>query len=454
MIDVLIVLQSHSKTSANPHSNRYCGASKKEISTRCINSLFNTINYSASKTTDVNYRLIIVDDHSDEDFIDFLNNKKAFSKFPVEIIHLETYGIMPSILRCYQIGKEQGKDIVYFAQDDYLYFETALWEMLDAYFQFTQMSGMQVCIFPYDDPYKYGLSNYLYRLFLGAKRHWRNAFHTASCFLCTHSTIVDNWELFEKMGTSEYNDICEDISINRLFQQMEGFPKREINHLLFTPIPSLALHMGAIGDKDPYIDWKSLWDKFGESEKLTVDIPINENTVLNVGCGGLPFKDATAVNDIISFKEIRLDAVDHPTVDIVSSMEDLPMIPNNSIDCVYSSHSLEHIEFHKVPNCLKEWFRVLKPNGEIRAIVPNLKIPAKMILENKLHEKIYDSDAGPIIALDMIYGHRGLVQTDPWMSHKTGFTKEFAEVLLTQLGYGYFEVTEHDTNLLIRVFKR
>ena len=93
-------------------------------------------------------------------------------------------------------------------------------------------------------------------MLLGSKRHWKTGFHTASCFMMSHKTLVENWDLFYEMGTHEVNNLMEDKTINRLFS--------ERNHLLFTPIPSLALHSQSEFEKDPYIDWQALWEKFKE----------------------------------------------------------------------------------------------------------------------------------------------------------------------------------------------
>lgn len=451
MLDILIILQTHSKSSARS-APRYCGASKLEISKRCTASLINTIEYSKNHSSDTNYRLLVVDDHSDEEFLDFVKQKISRASFPIELVNLETRGIMPSILRCYELGKERGKHLVYFAQDDYLYYDTALWEMIDAYIQFKQTTGHEICIFPYDDPYRYSLSNYSYRMLLGAKRHWRNAYHTACCFMSTHQTIVDNWDLFEAMGKAEYDEFCEDKSINRLFQQMQGFPHRDIKHLLFTPVPSVALHMGTESEKDPYIDWTPLWDKFKVEDQATFKMPEGK-VLLNLGCGRSKLEDLIFVDDLKDYAEVRVDLDASCNPDILSGIEELPLIQNESVDLVYSSHSLEHIYFHKIPQTLAEWYRVLKQDGELRIIVPNLKIPAQLVAEGKILEKMYDSPGGSVSAIDMFYGHRGQVQRNEYMMHKTGFTKESAEIILTELGYKYFQVTEHDLNLLIRVLK-
>lgn len=46
---------------------------------------------------------------------------------------------------------------------------------------------------------------------------------------------------------------------------------------------------------------------------------------------------------------------------------------DNSIDCIYSSHTLEHLYLDQAKNLLKECFRVLKPKGVIRIVLPDLK---------------------------------------------------------------------------------
>ncbi len=176
-------------------------------------------------------------------------------EFEYRLEHLETTGIMPSILACYNSGKANGKDLVYFVQDDSLYYETCIWEMIDAYFSFTAKTKMPVCIYPFDDPYRYGIKTPpMVTVHLGIKRHWRTAFGTASCFMVDYPTLVKNFDLFDKMGNEPVSTIMEDVSINRLFS--------ERNCLLFTPIPSCALHSQSETERDPYLDWQSLWDKF------------------------------------------------------------------------------------------------------------------------------------------------------------------------------------------------
>ena len=55
---------------------------------------------------------------------------------------------------------------------------------------------------------------------------------------------------------------------------------------------------------------------------------------------------------------------------------------NDSVDAVYHSHLLEHIDRSNVKNFLREVFRVLKPNGVHRIVVPNLYFLCKSYIEN------------------------------------------------------------------------
>jgi len=66
-------------------------------------------------------------------------------------------------------------------------------------------------------------------------------------------------------------------------------------------------------------------------------------------------------------KSLSIDVIGNP--DILARGEELP-IKSNSIDLIYSSHSLEHMK--NTRKTLREWTRVLKLNGLLTIIVPVL----------------------------------------------------------------------------------
>ncbi|QIR40337.1 methyltransferase domain-containing protein [Tolypothrix sp. PCC 7910] len=57
---------------------------------------------------------------------------------------------------------------------------------------------------------------------------------------------------------------------------------------------------------------------------------------------------------------------------------------DNSVDVVYSSHTLEHLSKTEGQNFLRECYRVLKPHGVIRIIVPDLKAIINKYLQGQI----------------------------------------------------------------------
>jgi hypothetical protein len=450
---ILFVLQTHtvsnSQDKPGKKMQRYTGTDKAEVTKRCVRSLIKSINHCQQQQPDVEYHLHVYDDHSDQLSLDILKANLAMANFKTTLESLETRGIMPSILACYKYGREHGTDLIYFVQDDYLFQETAIWEMVDMYFQAVQVTGKRICICPYDHPYRYDIRPpTVGPILLGKKRHWKVAYHTPATFMFHHDTIMEDWDLFEDLTRQDpLSEMCEDLTINKLF--------RERGALLFTPIPSCALHIQYGGEKDPYIDWTKWWDEHKDPEQgITIYKIDTVDSILNLGFGGLPLKNCPQVDDLLKLKEITVDIDPSRGPNILASMESLPMIEDGVVGVVYSSHSLEHLAWHKIPACLKEWYRICAPNGHIRIIVPNLQAIAEYLVNGNILDVIYNSSGGAVSAIDMIYGHRGHVaRGNDFMSHKTGFTKKSMTQLLTELGYKKFTVEEDDINLITKIYK-
>jgi len=91
--------------------------------------------------------------------------------------------------------------------------------------------------------------------------------------------------------------------------------------------------------------------------------------LLNIGCG-----------ETFHIDWINLDAVSKsPYVQTCDLRKGIPY-PNNSIDVCYSSHVLEHLTQDAAANFIRECYRVLKSNGIIRVVVPDLEAIAKEYL--------------------------------------------------------------------------
>ncbi len=146
-------------------------------------------------------------------------------------------------------------------------------------------------------------------------------------------------------------------------------------------------------------------------------------TVLNVGCG-YPLRQRLHRHfHGPEWREIRLDLDPAVQPDIVCSITDMRPITANTIDAVWSSHNLEHLQRHEVPRALGEFIRVLKPRGLLLVTLPDLQQVAQLVAADRLEDQAYHSSSGPITPLDMIFGHTAsLARGNSLMAHRTGFT--------------------------------
>jgi hypothetical protein len=98
--------------------------------------------------------------------------------------------------------------------------------------------------------------------------------------------------------------------------------------------------------------------------------------------------------------------------------------------------------------------RVLKDDGFAVVRVPDLACIADKIKDGLLTHKMYDSNAGDITVLDMIYGHRRLIQE--WgdgMGHKTGFTEDSMRRILSSLGINAMIKTSEFHEVIALIYK-
>tara|TARA_Y100001935_G_C17311322_1_gene516525 strand:+ start:1265 stop:1894 length:630 start_codon:yes stop_codon:yes gene_type:complete len=157
---------------------------------------------------------------------------------------------------------------------------------------------------------------------------------------------------------------------------------------------------------------------------------------LHVGPGGKDKSQSSHIFKLDDWEEIRLDVNKSCNPDILGSMTDLSMIDDNSYQGLCSSHNLEHIYAHEVQPTLNGFARILDIDCELLIEVPDLKVCAKAILEGNYAKPLYESPAGPIMPLDMIYGHtRHIASGNHYMAHKMGFTSELLFTLVAQAGF-------------------
>ncbi|MCX7946846.1 MAG: methyltransferase domain-containing protein [Hydrogenophilus sp.] len=159
-------------------------------------------------------------------------------------------------------------------------------------------------------------------------------------------------------------------------------------------------------------------------------------TFLHVGCGGKRKEQTTRGFNTPEWRELRLDIDPAVQPDIVASMLDMSALADASVDALFSSHNLEHLYAHEVPIALKEFWRVLKPDGFAVITCPDAQSVAELVAADKLLEPCYTSPAGPIAPIDILWGHRAsLARGNHYMAHKVGFTQKSLTALLHVAGF-------------------
>jgi predicted SAM-dependent methyltransferase len=171
--------------------------------------------------------------------------------------------------------------------------------------------------------------------------------------------------------------------------------------------------------------------------------------VLNAGSGPRSIRKLNAVFDPSDWQEIRIDL--DPTVepDVVGSMTDMrPHFKARSFDAIWSSHSLEHLHSHEIPPALAEFQRILKVDGFALISCPDLEMVMRLFLEHGSDHVVYQSAAGPITPLDMMFGHSpSIASGNVHMAHHSGLTSERLGELLLQAGFAEAITKRQDFDL-------
>jgi predicted SAM-dependent methyltransferase len=112
---------------------------------------------------------------------------------------------------------------------------------------------------------------------------------------------------------------------------------------------------------------------------------------------------------------------------------------------VFSAHAFEHLDYHSAgPRLLREVWRVLRPDGVLRLVVPNLAAYAEAYASrnNKFFrdfDKVrpeFGSPAGYITPMSKLLMMGGsAVRPGMWFEHKMGYDFETLCRMLTEAGF-------------------
>jgi hypothetical protein len=253
-----IIVRTHDQSNVHTFSERYCGADKKTLILKCLTSLINSTN----RVQGHGIRFKILDDHSSEGFIEELHKLFGHSIWEYELYRMKEKGFNYSAVKQFEYCKDSEADLIYSVEDDYLHSPDAIQDMIDNFTLFTEKSGLDVCIFPFDMPDNYVPPWMEYCMVVhGTKEHWRTTAWTTNTFMTKPKVLIENWPVFYKLA-SEYNPDYSDPNVKHVDEGNTICDIWRKKVLTFSPIKSLALHMQFEQQKDPYIDWQYWWENY------------------------------------------------------------------------------------------------------------------------------------------------------------------------------------------------
>ncbi|MCW2286615.1 SAM-dependent methyltransferase [Rhodoblastus acidophilus] len=166
--------------------------------------------------------------------------------------------------------------------------------------------------------------------------------------------------------------------------------------------------------------------------------------ILNAGSGARMAGRLPAIFNEQEWTEVRLDISPANEPDIVGSIVDMrAQVGDAAVDVLYSSHAIEHLYAHEVIPAFREFRRVLKPGGVAIVTCPSLLAICRFILAEGAEAIAYDSPAGAIRPIDMLYGHSEFIANGATaMAHRTGFTGQRLGRVAMNAGFSEVRVIE------------
>ena len=262
---ILIILRMNTEVEIwDQNKKRLFGEPKIEYSIRSIKSLIKSIDFCQKKYPDLKIKTIIIEDHSKKENLEKV--EKLIQNQNIDIVSLDhekykplikeqksigTFSNLASLLQSFEIGKNKGEDLIFFAEDDYLHFEPMLEEMVASYERIASQIGKDIFMCPSDYPYLY-MSNEKTNILIGNKRHWRTISETLCTFMTTKSLINKYWDNFYKTCTDRHDPF--EKYMNEIYQ----------NEICVSPLKSLSLHLTNVNSSyglSPFINYKKLWEE-------------------------------------------------------------------------------------------------------------------------------------------------------------------------------------------------
>ncbi len=264
---VLIVFRTNTDVEIwDQNKKRLFEEPKIEYSLRALNSLIKSVIFCTKKYQNIKFKIMIVDDKSKIENLDKIKKIINKSNLDISIIslnhekykdiikqqkNLQTFSNLASLLQSFELGKDNGEDLIYFIEDDYLHFEPMMEEMIASYERIASQINRDIFMCPADYPYLY-MNNEKTNILIGNKRHWRTINQSLCTFMTTKSLLDKYWSNFHNNCLDRHEPF--EKYLNELYTK----------EFCLSPLKSLSLHVTNVNSSyglSPFIDYKKLWDE-------------------------------------------------------------------------------------------------------------------------------------------------------------------------------------------------
>ncbi len=140
--------------------------------------------------------------------------------------------------------------------------------------------------------------------------------------------------------------------------------------------------------------------------------------------------------------------------DIKGTLTELSTLSSGAYDAIWAQHLLQQFYMHQIGNGLREMFRIIKDGGFVFLSIPDAQLAASFLANNKYDTAIYTSPAGPINAMDILFGyHKFLTSGATHQGHKFAFTAESIGLAMRACGFTNVQVQSQYAEIIVVGYK-
>lgn len=241
MKNSLAIILRISSNAHNQYAKRPFGLTRGEMVKKCLKSLLISCQYDKKRI-----KIYVIEDFCSKEVELMIEDMLEFYNMKYGIIITNQKSNSKTMEQAITLAETVKEDIIYFAEDDYLYRIESIPYMLDAY-DGAIIGTNRFAIHPsdYQDRYEKLYPSYIFQ---GDYCHWRSIGHSTGTLMIDKKSLLENKKYFYAFAKSlsiPYQS--EDDSLNKLWNKVP----------LISPLPSLAAHLNE-GTIPKYIKWESL----------------------------------------------------------------------------------------------------------------------------------------------------------------------------------------------------